>query len=51
MLNPNKCVFRVSAEKLLSFLVSHNGMEANPEKIKAIKEMRPPAHIKDARSS
>jgi hypothetical protein len=47
MLKPNRCVFRVSAGKLLGFLVSHQGIEANPEKIKAIEEMRPPARIKD----
>jgi hypothetical protein len=46
-LNPDKCVFGVSAGKLLGFLVSHRGIEANPEKIKAIETMRPPAHIKD----
>jgi hypothetical protein len=32
---------------LLGFLVSHRGIEANPEKIKAIETMRPPARIKD----
>jgi hypothetical protein len=32
---------------LLGFLVSHWGIEANPEKIKAIETMRPPAQIKD----
>jgi hypothetical protein len=47
MLNPDKCVFGVCARKLLDFLVSHWGIEANPEKIKAIKEMRPPSRIKD----
>jgi hypothetical protein len=46
-LNPEKCVFGVSAGKLLGFLVSHQGIEANPEKIKAIETMRPPARIKD----
>jgi hypothetical protein len=46
-LNPDKCIFGVSAGKLLGFLVSHRGIEANPEKIKAIETMRPPAHIKD----
>jgi hypothetical protein len=46
-LNPNKCVFGVSAEKLLGFLVSYRGIEANPEKIKAIEAMRPPARVKD----
>jgi ribonuclease HI/transposase InsO family protein len=35
-LNPEKCIFGVSAGKLLDFLVSYRGIEANPEKIKAI---------------
>jgi hypothetical protein len=47
MLNPDKCVFEVSTGKLLGFLVSHRGIEANQEKIKAIEEMQLPAHIKD----
>jgi hypothetical protein len=46
-LNSDKCVFGVSAGKLLGFLVSHRGIEANPEKIKAIETMRPPARIRD----
>jgi hypothetical protein len=46
-LNPDRCVFGVSAGKLLGFLVSHRGIETNPEKIKAIETMRPLACIKD----
>jgi hypothetical protein len=46
-LNPEKCVFGVSVGKLLGFLVSHRGIEANPEKIRAIEAMKPPARIKD----
>jgi hypothetical protein len=46
-LNPDKCVFGVSAGKLLGFLVSHRGIEVNQKKIKAIETMRPPARIKD----
>jgi transposase InsO family protein len=46
-LNPDKCVFGVSAGKLLGFLVSYRGIEENLEKIKAIEAMRPPARIKD----
>jgi hypothetical protein len=46
-LNPDKCVFGVSAGKLLGFLVSQWVIEANPEKIKAIEAMRLPARIKD----
>jgi hypothetical protein len=46
-LNPDKCVFGVSARKLLGFLISYWGIEANLEKIKVIEAMRPPARIKD----
>jgi hypothetical protein len=38
-LNPEKCVFGVPIGKLLGFIVSHRGIEANPEKIKAIMRM------------
>lgn len=33
-LNPEKCVFGVPSGKFLGFLVSHRGIEANPEKIR-----------------
>ena len=33
-LNSEKCVFGVPSGKLLGFLVSHRGIEANPEKVK-----------------
>jgi hypothetical protein len=46
-LNPEKCVFGVSAGMLLGFLVSHRGIEANLDKIGAIDAMRPPARLKD----
>jgi hypothetical protein len=46
-LNPEKCVIDVSAGKLLGFLVSHRGIEANPNKVWAIEAMRPPACLKD----
>ena len=38
-LNPTKCVFGVPAGKLLGFIVSQWGIEANPEKISAITSM------------
>src|SRR3954464_8346184 len=47
MLNPEKCVFGVPAGKLLGFLVSNRGIEANPEKIKAITSLAKPACIND----
>jgi ribonuclease HI len=46
-LNLEKCIFGVSTGKLLGFLVSYRGIEANSEKIKASEVMRPPARIKD----
>ncbi|WVZ63905.1 hypothetical protein U9M48_013499 [Paspalum notatum var. saurae] len=42
MQNPEKCVFRVAAGKLLGFLVSLRGIEANAKKIQAIEWMQPP---------
>lgn len=47
MLNPAKCVFGVPAGKLLGFLVSNSGIEANPEKITAITSLAKPACIND----
>jgi hypothetical protein len=35
-LNPEKCMFGVSKGKVLACLVSVKGIEANPDKIKAI---------------
>ena len=49
-LNPSKCAFRVVSGKFLEFMVSHRGIEANPEKIKAILDMKPPQNIKEVQS-
>jgi hypothetical protein len=46
-LNPNKCVFGVPSSKLLSFIIRHRGIKANPEKISAITSMKAPTCIKD----
>nr|ABA99142.1 retrotransposon protein, putative, Ty3-gypsy subclass [Oryza sativa Japonica Group] len=47
-LNPEKCVFGVRAGKLLDFLVSERGIEANPEKINAIQQMKHPSSVHEA---
>nr|ABF96190.1 retrotransposon protein, putative, Ty3-gypsy subclass [Oryza sativa Japonica Group] len=47
MLNPEKCTFGVPSGKLLGFLVSGRGIEANPEKIKAIENMKSPTRLKE----
>ena len=49
-LNPSKCAFRVASGKFLGFMVSHRGIEANPEKIKAILDTKPPQNIKEVQS-
>ena len=41
-LNPSKCAFGVSSGKFLGFMVSHRGIEANPDKIQIILDMKPP---------
>jgi hypothetical protein len=41
-LNLEKCIFRVRQGKILDYLVSHRGIEANPNKIQAIMDMEPP---------
>jgi hypothetical protein len=46
-LNSNKCVFGVPSGKLLGFITSHHGIEANPDKISAITSMKVPTCIKD----
>ncbi|GKV15174.1 hypothetical protein SLEP1_g25976 [Rubroshorea leprosula] len=46
-LNPAKCVFGVESDKFLGFMVSRKGIEVNPKKIKAIREMKLPKSIKD----
>jgi dsDNA-binding SOS-regulon protein len=46
-LNPSKCAFGVYSSKFLGFMVSQRGIEANPDKIKAILEMQPPKTTKE----
>ena len=46
-LNPAKCVFRVSVRKFLGFIVNSRGIEANPDKIKAVLDMPSPSGIKE----
>src|SRR5438128_8169580 len=46
-LNPEKCVFGVLSGKLLGFIVSYRGIEANLEKLKDIFWMKSPTALKD----
>jgi len=49
-LNPSKCAFGVSSGKFLGFMVSHREIEANPNKIRAILDMKPPQNVKEVQS-
>jgi hypothetical protein len=49
-LNSSKCVFGVSSRKFLGFMVFQRGIEANPDKIKAMLEMTPPRTVKEVQS-
>jgi hypothetical protein len=40
-LNPEKCVFGVRRGRVLGYLVSVKGIEANPDKINSIVHMKP----------
>jgi hypothetical protein len=42
ILNPKKCVFGVSSGKLLSYMVSAWGIDANSMKVEAIEKLQPP---------
>jgi hypothetical protein len=46
-LNPKKCVFGVMRGKVLDCLVSTKGIEASPDKIKAILQLQPPQTRKE----
>jgi hypothetical protein len=50
MLNPKKYVFDVSSEKLLGYMVSSWGINANPKKVEAIEQLQPPRTRKKSRS-
>ena len=50
MLNPKKCVFGVTSEKILGFIVSRCGIEIDPKKVKAIMDMPPPRTLRHLRS-
>nr|XP_025623573.1 uncharacterized protein LOC112715921 [Arachis hypogaea] len=46
-LNPDKCAFRVQGGKFLGFMLTSRGIEANPEKCKAVLNMTSPKTVKE----
>ena len=49
-LNPEKYVFSVPAGKLLGFIVSSRGIEANPTKIQALSQLVTPTDLKQVQN-
>jgi hypothetical protein len=47
MLNPKKCVFGVSSGKLLGYMVSSWGVDADPKKVEDIEKLQPPRTRKE----
>jgi hypothetical protein len=46
-LHPEKCTFAVPAGQLLGYIVSQQGIEDNPSKIKSIEALEPPTQLRD----
>src|ERR1044072_7121733 len=44
-LNPEKCSFGIEGGKFLGYMISARGIEANPDKCRAIIEMRSPTNV------
>ena len=46
-LNASKCSFGVGSRKFLGYMVTHRGIEVNPDQIKAINSLQPPRNPKE----
>ena len=46
-LNASKCSFGVGLGKFLGYMVTHRGIEVNPDQIKAINNLQPPWNPKE----
>jgi hypothetical protein len=47
ILNPKKYVFGVSSEKLLDYMASSRGIDANSKKVEVIEQLQPPRTRKE----
>ena len=45
-LNASKCSFRVGSRKFLGYMVTHRGIEVNPDQIRAINSLQSPRNPK-----
>jgi hypothetical protein len=49
-LNPEKCIFGIRKGHLLGCMVSERGIQANPQKIEALRRMQPPSSRKEVQT-
>ena len=46
-MNASKCSFGVGSGKFLGYMVTHRGIEVNPDQIKAVNNLQPPRNPKE----
>ena len=46
-LNASKCSFSMGSGKFLGYMVTHRGIEVNPDHIKATNDLKPPRNAKE----
>ena len=46
-LNASKCSFGVGSGKFIGYMVTHRGIEVNPDQVKAINNLQPPRNPKE----
>ena len=46
-LNASKCSFGVGSSKFLGYMVTHRGIEVNPDQVKVINNLQPPRNPKE----
>nr|POF11148.1 retrovirus-related pol polyprotein from transposon opus [Quercus suber] len=44
LLNADKCVFGVNAGKFLGYMITHRGIDVNPDQISTIERLKPPSN-------
>ena len=49
-LNASKCSFGVGSGKFLGYMVTHRGIEVNPDQVKAINSLQPPRNPKEVQN-
>ena len=49
-LNASKCSFGVRSGKFLGYMVTHRGIEVNPDQVKAINSLQPPRNPKEVQN-